>query len=133
MITLEQSVELVWTAFHEMFGGEIFVKKIPSMFVTELAKAIAPNATHNIIGVRPGEKIHEQMISLEDARFTYEYDGYYKILPSINNWHNSQDRIGHGIKVPDDFVYESGTNTDWMERKDLLNWIDVNKEYIGVI
>ena len=133
MITLEQSVELVWTAFFEMFGGEIFVKKIPSMLVTELAKAIAPNAKHNIVGIRPGEKIHEQMIGLEDSRFTYEYDGYYKILPSINNWHNSKNRIGNGIKVPDDFVYESGTNIDWMQSKDLLLWINENKEYIGTI
>ena len=133
MITLEQSVELVWTAFNEMFGGEIFVKKIPSILVTELAKAIAPNAKHNIIGIRPGEKIHEQMIGIEDARFTYEYDGYYKILPSINNWHTSENRIGNGNKVPDDFVYESGTNKEWMQKEDLLHWIDENKKHIGKI
>ena len=103
------------------------------MLVTELAEAIAPNAKHNIIGVRPGEKIHEQMIGIEDARFTYEYDGYYKILPSINNWHNSQDRIGHGIKVPDDFIYESSTNKEWMQKEVLLHWIDENKKHIGKI
>lgn len=71
MITLEQGVELVWHAFDDMVGGEIYIKKIPSMKVTEVAKAIAPEARHEIIGIRPGEKIHEQMVGEEDAPFTY--------------------------------------------------------------
>src|SRR5512139_2537584 len=73
MITLEQGVELVWHAFEDMVGGEIYVKKIPSMKVTDLARAIAPDASHKIVGIRPGEKLHEQMIGTEDALHTYEY------------------------------------------------------------
>ncbi len=83
MISLEDAVELVWHSFADMVGGEIYVKKIPSMKVTELAKTIAPYAEHEIIGIRPGEKLHEQMIGSEDAPFTYEYSEHYKILPSI--------------------------------------------------
>jgi UDP-N-acetylglucosamine 4,6-dehydratase (inverting) len=79
MITLEQGVELVWQAFDDMQGGEIYVKKIPSMSIGDIAKAVAPEASHKIIGIRPGEKIHEQMIGLEDAPNTYEYDEHYKI------------------------------------------------------
>ena len=86
MITLEQGINLVWFGFKDMIGGEIYVHKIPSMKVTDVARVIAPRATQKIVGIRPGEKIHEQMIGTEDAPFTYEYDEYYKILPSINNW-----------------------------------------------
>ena len=82
MISLEQGVELVWHAFHDMVGGEIYVKKIPSMKVTDLAKAIAPNAKQEIIGIRPGEKLHEQMIGSEDAPYTFEYKEYFKIFVS---------------------------------------------------
>jgi len=85
MITLEQGVELVWHAFEDMQGGEFYVKKIPSMKILDIAKAVAPEAEHEIIGIRPGEKIHKQMIGLEDAPHTYKYDSYIKILPAINN------------------------------------------------
>ena len=77
MISLEQGVDLVWHAFEDMVGGEIYVKKIPSMKVTEIAKVIAPKAKHKIIGIRPGEKLHEQMISIDDANSTYEYHDYF--------------------------------------------------------
>ena len=87
MITLEEGVDLVLNAFKDMVGGEIYVKKIPSMRVTEIASTISNKAKHQIIGIRPGEKIHEQMIGEEDSPYTYEYDDYFKILPSINNWH----------------------------------------------
>ncbi len=93
MITLEQGVELVWKAFEDMVGGEIYVKKIPSMKVADLAKAVAPKAEIRIVGIRPGEKLHEQMISEEDAMFTYKYDGYYKILPAIHAWNEDSLRI----------------------------------------
>jgi UDP-N-acetylglucosamine 4,6-dehydratase len=86
MITLEQGVELVWKAFEDMHGGEIYVKKIPSMNILDIAKAVAPDAEHKMIGIRSGEKIHEQMIGFEDAPNTYEYNDYYKILPTIHNW-----------------------------------------------
>ena len=79
MITLEQGVELVWTAFEDMVGGEIYVKKIPSMKISDVATACLPQAKHDIIGIRPGEKLHEQMISPDDAPHTYSYGDYFKI------------------------------------------------------
>ena len=132
MISLEQGVDLVWQAFDDMIGGEIYVKRIPSMGITELASVVAPNAKQKVIGIRPGEKLHEQMIGLEDAPFTYKYDGYFKILPAINGWADDPNRIKNGVKVPDDFIYESASNTDWMSPKELLKWLEKNKNKIGI-
>ena len=81
MISLEEGVELVWHALNDMKGGEIYIKKIPSMKVTDIAKAISSDTTQEIVGIRPGEKLHEQMIGFEDAPYTYEYPDHYKILP----------------------------------------------------
>ena len=131
MITLEEAVQLVWTAFDDMIGGEIYVKKIPSMSVVEIAEALAPNAKHKIIGIRPGEKLHEQMIGLEDADNTYEYGDYYKILPEINGWSRDPNRIGHGIKVQEGFSYRSDTNDSWMKKTTLIEWVKNNKTLIG--
>ena len=89
MITLDQGVELVWHAFSDMLGGEIYVKKIPSIKIVDLANIIAPKANQKIIGIRPGEKLHEQMISHEDAH-TFEYKDHFKILQALNNL--SQDK-----------------------------------------
>ncbi len=133
MITLEQGVDLVWHAFEDMLGGEVYVKKIPSMRVIDIAKAIAPKAKHKIIGIRPGEKLHEQMISYDDANSTYEYSNYYKILPQINEWANDNLRIKNGIKVPEGFAYSSDSNSEWMTTSNLKKWIDSNKGYIGKI
>lgn len=133
MITLEQGVELVWKAMDDMVGGEIYVKKIPSMKLVDIAKAIAPNARHNIIGTRPGEKLHEQMIGQEDAHYTYSYDGYFKILPAINDWSDDPYRINGGKKVSPDFVYSSETNQDWMDVKALQDWIYSNRDKIGKV
>ncbi len=133
MISLEEGVKLVWHAFDDMVGGEIYVKKIPSMKVTDIARAIAPNAKHEIIGIRPGEKLHEQMISLEDAQHTYEYDEHYKILPSIHSWGGDPARINGGIKVQEDFTYISNTNTDWMSIEELQQWIVEHRNEIGKI
>lgn len=133
MISLEQGVELVWHAFSDMVGGEIYVKKIPSMKVTDIALAIDPSAKHEIIGVRPGEKLHEQMISPEDAAHTYEYDGYYKILPAIHNWSQDPQRINEGRQVPQDFSYSSDNNPDWMSVDALRTWVEANREKIGQI
>jgi len=127
MISLDQGVGLVWLAFEDMIGGEIYVKKIPSIKVTDIAKAIAPKAKHKIIGIRPGEKLHEQMISSEDSYTTYEYSNYFKILPQINDWDNDTNRIKDGLKVPEGFVYSSENNQEWMTKKDLQKWIDTNK------
>lgn len=133
MITLEQGVELVWKALADMVGGEIYVKKIPSMKVTDIASVIAPEAKQEIVGIRPGEKLHEQMLGPEDSVYTYEYPDYFKILPQINDWHATPERIKDGLRVADDFTYSSGTNQDWMTRQELENWITVNKEKIGEI
>jgi len=133
MITLEQGVELVWHAFSDMQGGEIYVKKIPSMNVTDVAKSVAPSSTHKIIGIRPGEKIHEQMIGLEDAAHTFAYEGHYKILPAIHNWSSDPSRIGTGIKVEEGFMYTSDNNTEWMSVDELQEWIEVNRSKIGSI
>jgi len=133
MITLEQGVELVWHAFHDMEGGEIYVKKIPSMKMVDLARAVAPEAEHEFVGIRPGEKVHEQMISPEDSFYTYEYPEHFKILPSINNWGNSKERIKNGIKVSEGFSYTSDNNVDWMDVTTLQRWIYDNKDKIGSI
>ena len=133
MITLEEGVELVWHAFNDMEGGEIYVKKIPSIKVTDIASVIAPNAKHDIIGIRPGEKLHEQMIGVEDSYSTYEYPSYYKILPQINDWSKDTKRIKNGKKVLRNFIYTSDANRNWMTKKDLKNWIDTNHDYIGKI
>jgi UDP-N-acetylglucosamine 4,6-dehydratase len=133
MISLDQSVELVWHAFEDMVGGEIYVKKIPSMKITDIAKVIAPQAKHKIIGIRPGEKLHEQMISSEDSVATYEYSSYYKILPQIFEWEKDNSRINNGKKVPADFIYSSNNNQEWMTESDLQKWINTNQDFIGKI
>lgn len=133
MISLEEGVELVWHAFEDMKGGEVYVKKIPSMKVTDLALAIDENAKQEEVGIRPGEKLHEQMIGQEDALYTYEYSGYYKILPAINNWANDPERIGNGVRVDPNFIYSSDNNKEWMEIKTLQDWIKKNRNKIGDI
>ncbi len=133
MITLEEGVDLVWRAFNDMAGGEIYVKKIPSMKITDVARAVAPEATHEIVGIRPGEKLHEQMIGPEDAPHTYEYDGYYKILPAIHNWSKDVSRINGGQPVPEDFTYSSDTNPEWMTSETLHAWITQHRDAIGKI
>ncbi|WP_440650540.1 UDP-N-acetylglucosamine 4,6-dehydratase (inverting) [Candidatus Pelagibacter sp. HIMB1495] len=131
MITLKQGVELVWKAFDTMIGGEIYVKKIPSMKVIDIANVIAPKTKQKIIGIRPGEKLHEQMISFEDSYSTYEYSDYYKILPQINNWALDKKRIGKGLKVQKGFVYSSDLNNQWMTKSQLKKWIIKNKDFIN--
>ena len=131
MISLEQGVELVWHAFEDMLGGEIYVKKIPSMKVIDIAKLIAPHSNFKIIGIRPGEKLHEQMISLEDSSYTYEYSNYYKILPQINEWWKDKSRIKRGVNVSEGFVYSSENNSEWLTKDELKNWLSSNKNFIG--
>ena len=116
-----------------MIGGELYVKKIPSIKVIDIARIIAPEARHKFIGIRPGEKLHEQMIGEEDAPHTYEYPEHFKILPAINNWSSSADRIKDGIKVPDGFTYSSDNNPEWMQREELVAWIACNESKIGTI
>lgn len=133
MITLEQGVELVWHAFDDIIGGEIYVKKIPSMKVTDIARAVAPNARHEIVGIRPGEKLHEQMIGSEDVGHTYEYADHYKILPAINKWSEDPARINGGKKVAPDFTYCSDNNKDWLSVEALQAWIEQNRDMVGKV
>lgn len=133
MITLEQGVELVWHALADAVGGEIYVKKIPSMKVTDIATAVAPNATQEVIGIRPGEKLHEQMISFEDAPHTYEYEDHFKILPAIFNWSHDENRINGGRLVAPDFTYSSDNNKEWLTVEGLRNWISANRDKVGKI
>jgi FlaA1/EpsC-like NDP-sugar epimerase len=133
MITLEEAVRLVWHALEDSVGGEIYVKKIPSMKIVDIAEVVAPGVGHKIIGIRPGEKLHEQMIGEEDVAYTYEYPGHYKILPAINRWCDDPKRIKDGAKVPDDFTYRSDTNAEWMSREQLAGWLDANRDKIGKI
>ena len=131
MISLSEGVKFVWHAFDDLKGGEIYVKKIPSMKLTDIALAISPEAEQQEVGVRPGEKLHEQMIGLEDALYTYEFPEYFKILPSINEWFNDPERIGKGKKVDPNFIYSSDNNSDWMKVEELQEWIKVNFNKIG--
>ena len=133
MITLEEGVELVWHAFDDMEGGEIYVKKIPSMKVTDVAEAVAPGVNQDVVGIRPGEKLHEQMISAEDSYYTYEYPEHFKILPNINDWSSDVARIKDGVKVSDGFTYASDTNQVWMDVSSLRGWIEKNRSKIGKI
>jgi UDP-N-acetylglucosamine 4,6-dehydratase len=133
MITLEQGVELVWHAFEDMEGGEIYVKKIPSMRVTDIATASVPGAKHEIVGIRPGEKLHEQMIGSEDSLYTYEYPDHFKILPAINNWSDDPIRIKDGKKVDESFTYCSDNNKEWMSIATLQDWITKNFGKVGKI
>ena len=132
MITLEEAVELVWHAFDDLVGGEIYIKKIPSIKLVDIAKAVAPDAKHDLIGIRPGEKLHEQMIGTEDSYTTYEFKEHYKILPAIHNWNSDPLRIKHGKKVESGFSYCSDNNTQWMSIEALQKWIRANRDKIGI-
>lgn len=132
MITLEQGVELVWHAFHDSVGGEIYVKKIPSMKVVDIAKAIAPDAKLKNIGIRPGEKLHEQMISVEDSYYTYEYAHHFKILPAIHEWSSDPARIGEGKRCAEGFCYSSDNNTEWMSPETLRRWVETDLHKVTV-
>ncbi len=123
MITLSQAVDAVWHAFGDTVGGEIYVRKIPSMIICDIARAVVPDAQHKLIGIRPGEKLHEQMISVEDSYTTYEYPDYYKILPAINGWAEDPSRVKDGIKVREGFEYVSDKNTQWLGIEDLRAWM----------
>ena len=126
MITLEEGIDLVWHAFEDMIGGETYVKKCPSMKIIDIAKTISAKAKYKTIGIRPGEKLHEQMVGIEDSNFTFEYKKFYKILPQINNWFKDPKRIKNGIKVREGFVYSSDNNKEWMTESKLKNWIKKN-------
>ena len=124
MITLKAAIDLVKYAFSDMNGGEIYISKIPSMKIVDIASTIQSNNKIKIIGVRPGEKMHEVMISKEDSFYTYEYKKYYKILSPITSTHKKKSYIKNGIKVQKNFEYSSDTNTSWMTKKNLDKWLN---------
>jgi len=122
LITLEDGVKFVLNNFERMHGGEIFIPKIPSMVMTELAKALAPKLEHKIIGIRPGEKMHEVMITADDR--VVEFDDYYVIMPTIQFNHmvdftvNALGQKGKDIGIG--FEYNSGNNTEWLTHEQFL-------------
>ena len=117
-ITLQEGVDFVLENFERMWGGELFVPKIPSYNILDIAKAIAPNCEHKIVGIRPGEKLHEEMITVSDAMNTLEFDNYYVIVPSIDLWSKTKFMNESGEEVgtpcPEGFSYNSGQNSDFL-------------------
>lgn len=121
-ITLEQGVELVLKAFDLMAGGEIYVPKIPSTTIMDLAKAIAPECETTIVGIRPGEKLHECMITEDDARYTWDCEGHYVIEPAFH-WWNSDLHISGGKRVEEGFRYSSDKNSLWLSVEQLRDLV----------
>lgn len=117
-ITLDQAVDLVIEALGKMHGGEIFVPKVPSMNIGDLAEAIAPECKHEVVGVRPGEKLHEIMVPPDDARRTVELSGYYVIQPDFPQFY-AADNWKAGQRVPDGFSYASDSNSQWLSKQEL--------------
>ena len=119
-ISLDGGVDMVLHALENAWGGEIFVPKIPSYKIMDIAKAIGPDCEHKVVGIRPGEKIHEEMITSSDSFFTYDLGKYYTILPQKPNW-KITDFIQHfdAVKVKDGFQYNSGENTEWVSVEEL--------------
>ncbi len=122
-ITLDDSVDLVLKALRESNGGELYIQKCPSFKVTELAKAMNPNARLEDIGIRPGEKLHEVMVTAEDSRSTYEYDDHYIIYPDLDWWRFKNSDIPGGKKVEEGFIYSSNRNKQWLNSEDLKKLI----------
>ena len=119
-ITLDQGVQFVIDSLERMHGGELFVPKIPSMRVVDLARAMAPQASLNVVGIRPGEKLHEEMISAPDSRRTVDMGSYYVIQPEMEWWPEAHL---DGEAVPDGFSYASDTNTEWLTVEQLRDMV----------
>jgi len=132
MITLSSGVEFVLKSFNRMHGGEVFIPKLPSMCITELAKAMAPDIPQKIIGIRPGEKLHEVMCPQDESHLTLEFDDHYVIRPSIeftfvDDFTNN--RLGEiGVPVGQNYEYNSGGNTEWLSSDKFLNMV-TNVDY----
>ncbi len=127
LITLEDGVNFVLKNFERMYGGEIFIPKIPSMKMTDLAKAVAPNLPHKIIGIRPGEKLHEIMCPADDSHLTLEFHDHYVIKPTIQFTHVNDfsiNKLGEkGVPVKQGFEYNSGNNTEWLTNDEFLEML----------
>ena len=126
LISLPEAVETVIYAFKEMVGSEIFARQIPSINITELAKTIGPDCSLKEIGLRPGEKLHEQLISADESSFTYKFDKYYKILSPLTRWNECKKRVSGGKRVNEGFVYSSEKNSEWLSNGSLKKWIDAS-------
>ena len=126
-ITLDGGVDMVFHALENAWGGEIFIPKIPSYKITEVANAVAPNMEHREIGIRPGEKIHEEMITSSDSFYTYDMGRYYAIIPTVPKW-NEEDFVKEfdAVKVEQGFNYNSGSNTEWVSADELRTFIVEN-------
>jgi UDP-N-acetylglucosamine 4,6-dehydratase len=123
-ITLEEGVNMVLYALETMWGGEIFIPKIPSYRITDIADAIAPTCKKEVVGIRPGEKLHEEMITMTDALCTVEFDKYFVILPSIQLWDVDNFAAAFNGKLCEDgFCYNSGTNSEWLAVEQLRELI----------
>lgn len=133
MISLEDGVKLVIKALEKAAGGEIFVKKIPSMNIMQIAEAVRPDLSIKVVGIREGEKLHEQMIASEDSKYTYDYGDHYRILPLLHDWYLSEIYIQNGKKVASNFQYTSENNPDWMTIVQLRDWINKNQHKLGQI
>jgi UDP-N-acetylglucosamine 4,6-dehydratase len=131
-ITLEQGVEFVLKSLERMNGGEVFVPKIPSVRVTDLARAIAPECETKVIGIRPGEKLHETMISEDDARHTVEHDDYYAILPATQSW-GGREYVAEngGTPCPDGFCYCSDKNIRWLSTEELTTMVGAPEDDVS--
>lgn len=120
-ITLPQGVNFVILALKHMLGGEIFVPKIPSMNIMDLAEAVAPGCRHEMVGIRPGEKLHELLIPEDDARRAVEFDDFYVIKPHFHFWAAAE--WDHGRQLEDGFTYRSDNNREWLSVEDLRRMI----------
>ncbi len=126
-ITLDEGVEMVLHALENTWGGEIYVPKIPSYKITDVAEAIAPGCEHRVTGIRPGEKIHEEMITTSDSFYTYDLGKYYVIIPSVPSWKLAEfiEKF-NAVKVPQGFSYNSGENVVWNSVEDLRDMIKIH-------
>lgn len=124
LLTLEHGVEFVLQSLSRMLGGEIFVPKIPSVRIPDLARVVAPTCEQHVIGIRPGEKLHETMISEDDARVTIEYEDHFVIQPTHSFWNpKAYLDSGHGVPCEDGFHYSSETNTHWLTDAEIADYV----------
>ncbi|WP_320172163.1 UDP-N-acetylglucosamine 4,6-dehydratase (inverting) [Maridesulfovibrio sp.] len=121
-ITLDAAIDFVINSLELMQGGEIFIPKLPSMRIGDMADALCPDCRHDITGIRPGEKMHEVMVPMNEAHNTYEYDNYFVIHPPYRFFERARPTCS-GLEVPLDFEYSSDTNTQWLSKEDLLKLV----------
>lgn len=132
MITLDDAVEFVISSLERMDGGEVFVPKLPSINIMDLAKAVAPDCKTEIVGIRPGEKLHEVMIPEDASRHTLEYGGHFAVMPSHESW--TRKKRDGGRMCPEKFVYSSDRNDHWLtveELRRIVGSLVVNQRGIG--